>query len=390
MSDDRESLRILLLSHSPDNPNGGASRVFHLLQKGLTDLGHEVELLHLESMNVPGNRVAALVSTRTMMPRLLAKAGLAAGAGDFDVVVSPSGIGHALYAGLAKDPRRPLLVNLVHGLAKYDHAAYMSEAHVGHWPVSLQYRLVTGPTQVRWDDAGIRASDRTVVQNLRDLSDVLDLVGDERVALIPPAVHPELLEASSSIVPLLGRDPAALLWFGTWEARKGAHYVPRAFHEIRARHPDATLTLGGTGRSEPDLRALFAPEDRHAVTVLGRISNAEQAEVFNRASIFLFPSLSEGFGLALAEAMCFGLAAVTTSTAFGGDFLTEGVDARIVPASSAHLARAVNTLIDEPSDRAALAERGRAIARTFTVERSATAYASLFRAALASRTQGRS
>lgn len=375
-------LRVLLLSHSPNNPNGGASRVFHLLAAGLEDLGHQVTLLHLEDMGVPANRVAALLSTRTLMPRILARAGRRQDAGTFDVVVSPSGIGYELYRDLAGTPAKPLLVNLIHGLAKYDHAAYMSESHVGHWPVSLQYRAVTGPLQVRWDDAGIRASDVTVVQNLRDLSDVRETLDDEsRVALIEPAIHPELLAASSTVdtdAPLAERDPGALLWFGTWEARKGAHYVPAAFREISASHPDATLTLGGTGRSKSELLALFDPADRARVRVLGRISNEEQAAVFSASSIFLFPSLSEGFGLALAEAMCFGLAAVTTSTAFGGDHLTEGVDARIVPPTSTHIARAAIDLIGDPADRAALAARGRAIARTFTVERSAGAYAALF------------
>jgi glycosyltransferase involved in cell wall biosynthesis len=175
------------------------------------------------------------------------------------------------------------------------------------------------------------------------------------------------------------------LWFGTWEARKGAHHLPAAFRAVRAEHPEATLTMGGTGRSQQELRGRFAPEDRESVTVLPRISVAEQSAIFNRSSIFLFPSLSEGFGLALAEAMCFGLAAVTTSTAFGGDFLRDRESARVVHPSSAHLSRAIIELVDDPERRAAIAERGRAIARSFTVARSARDYERLFLESIAER-----
>ncbi|GAA4674667.1 glycosyltransferase family 4 protein [Frondihabitans cladoniiphilus] len=371
--------RILLLSHAADNPNGGASRVFHLLAQGLEDLGHEVTLLHLEDMELPSNRVARLVAARTLMPVLLDRAGRKQDPSAFDVVLSPSGLGYRLYDALKTSDHRPLLVNLIHGLAKYDHAAYMTESQLGHWLVTVPYRLVTGPAQVRWDDLGIKASDVTVVQNLRDLSDVRDtLGGEDRVRLIPPAVHPELLDSSSDIVPPEDRAAAGILWFGTWEARKGAHHVPGAFREIRRSHPEATLTLGGTGKPEHEMREFFSPEDRSSVRVLPRISNAEQAAIFNESSIFLFPSLSEGFGLALAEAMCFGLAAVTTSTAFGGDYLTDQVDARVVPPTSAHLSRAVVDLVEDPAKRSALAARGRAIARTFTLERSAAAYSKMF------------
>lgn len=386
MTSEQASLGVLLLSHSPDNPNGGASRVFHLLRQGLESEGHSVTLRHLDDMHVPRNRIGALIATRMFMPRIMSDSGLAENAAEYDVIVSPSGIGHRLYSTLEGAPKAPLRVNLVHGLAKYDHAASMSESHLGHWPVSLPYRLVTGPSQVRWDAAGMRSADHTVVQNLRDLAEVRDMLGDgAQVTLIPPAIHPELLEASRDVGDIAERPAGALLWFGTWEARKGAHYLPEAFRALRKEFPEATLTLGGTGRQGADLLPLFDEADRASVRVLGRITNAEQAEVFTGASIFLFPSLSEGFGLALVEAMCFGLAAVTTSTAFGGDYLTDGVDGRVVSPSGAHLARAVADLVRDPAARSSMAERGRTLARTFTVERSASAYSRLFEQSLAVR-----
>jgi glycosyltransferase involved in cell wall biosynthesis len=372
-----------MLSHSPNNPHGGASRVFHLLAQGLEGRGHIVTLQHFEDMTPVRNRTASLISSRLFMPKLVERAGLREDASQFDVVVSPSGMGNSLYTRLRKRSARPLLVNLIHGLTKFDHAAYMSESEVGHWPVSLAYRTITGPTQIRWDGAGVRASDVTVVQNLRDLGDVSSMLTEAgRVAMIPPAIHPELLDASDQVPSQSAREAGRLLWFGTWEARKGAHYIPRALREIRSMRPDVTLTLGGTGRSEQEMLALFDQRDRHSIRVLGRISNDEQADVFRRSSIFLFPSLSEGFGLALAEAMSFGLAAVTTSTAFGGDFLSDSTSAKIVPPTSLHIARAVEELLADEVRRESIAAAGRDIARTFTVSRTAASYELAFQEGL--------
>ena len=379
-------MKILMASHSPDNPNGGASRVFHLLAGGLEDLGHDVTLLHLEDLPVPRQRHARLLAERLAMPQLLSRGAQARDPLGYDVVLSASGMAYPLFKKLRPLANRPLLVNLVHGLYMYDHAAYMSESLLGHWKVSAQYRAVSGPIQVRWDAQGIRWADKTVVQNLRDVSQAREMRADwNDIVMIPPAIHPELLAASESVADVATRSPATLLWFGTWEARKGAHHLPAAFRAVRAEHPEATLTMGGTGQSQQQLRGLFAPEDRESVTVLPRLSVAEQIAIFNTSSIFLFPSLSEGFGLALAEAMCFGLAAVTTSTAFGGDFLHDGESARVVHPSSAHLSRAVIELLDDPDRRVAIAQRGREIARSFTVARSAGGYERLFLESIAER-----
>ena len=69
----------------------------------------------------------------------------------------------------------------------------------------------------------------------------------------------------------------------------------------------------------------------------------------------------------------------------GGDFLRDGESARVVHPSSAHLSRAIIELIDDTARRADIAERGRAIARSFTVARSAEGYERLFLESIAAR-----
>jgi len=374
-------VKVVLLSHSPSDPDGGASRIYHLLTDGLRARGHTVRTLHLDDLHPPSRPVARLAVQRLAMPWLLSRAGGGVDLTGIDVVMSSSGMAAPLFRRLRRaGGSRPLLVNHVHGLAVADHVANLSEAIWGHWPVSMPYRLVTGPFAVRWDAAGVREADVTVVQNLRDLAEVRRMRPEGRVERVPAAIHPELLSASDELAALTGRDPAKVLWFASWEARKGSAYVAGAFRLLRAARSEATLVVGGTGRSHAQITAGFDPRDRDAVTVLPRISRAEHAALMRTCSLFLFPSLSEGFGLALPEAMAFGLAAVTTSAAFAGDHLTDGIHARVVPPTTVHLGQALVELAGDDQRRHALALRGRELARGFTLERMLDAYEGLFAA----------
>lgn len=272
-----------------------------------------------------------------------------------------------------------MLVNHIHGLTVYDHSARLVEDELGHSRASFVNRAIAGTFQKRWDAAGIQAADVNVVQNLRDLGAVREQVADPaRACMIPAAVHPRLLEASGRCSPVESRPPGSLVWFATWEPRKGAPYLPAALHAVRRRHPDVHLTIGGTGLPPEVVINEFDPDDRSAVRVLPRISMQEQIQLLDASSIFVFPSLSEGFGLALVEAMAFGLAAVTTTTGFGGDSVQDGVNGRVIASTSEHLARALLDLIENPERRIRIGRAGRELARSFTAARMVDAYEHLF------------
>jgi glycosyltransferase involved in cell wall biosynthesis len=372
-------LRILFLSHSPNNPNGGASRIYHMLAGALEKRGHAVSLFHQEDFGLPKNAKLSLAAQRFAMPRYVSAHGRRLDWKSYDIIMSSSGMAAPLFKRIKGEKQRPALVNHLHGLCIYDDLANRSEAMIGNWKTSLLNRMFTGPIQVRWDNEGIASGDLTIVQNQRDLSWIKSrLPSNASVRMISAAVHPELLDASRDYSPPQSRPPANILWFASWESRKGSFYVPAAFRHLREFVPDAKLTLGGTGMSQAALASQFDPQDRDNIEVLPRISIEEQIALFNRSSIFLFPSLSEGFGLALVEAMCFGLAAVTTNTAFGGDELVDGESARIVFPSSEHVARALIDLATSSERRAKIAQAGREIATTFTLDRMADAYEQAF------------
>lgn len=381
-----DAMKILLLSNSPNDPDAGASRVYHLLSAEWRALGHEVRLMHLEDYGLPTGRFAKRLVVRTSLPSWMTRAIVREVRFDeYDCIVAASGHGGDLFRRIARK-RRPLLVNHFHGLAIYDHAAAQFESQTGAWRASAVSKVLTGPIQARWDRQGAMRADINIVQNIRD-KDYVERVFGQVAHVIPPPLHPTIAEASKRMMPFEARNPADLLWFGSWEPRKGAAHVPRAFRKIRERAPDARLTIGGTGKDKGQLLALFDTRDRSNVVVLPRISMEEQMEFFNRSAIFLFPSLSEGFGLALVEAMSMGCAAITGSTGFASDYLRDGRDCLITPVSAEHIADRAVSLIGDGEFARQIAENGRRSASNFSVGDIARKYLELFSEAISTRKQ---
>jgi glycosyltransferase involved in cell wall biosynthesis len=369
-------MRILLVSHSPSDPNGGASRVYHLLEQGLRERGHTVKTLHWEDLQV--GPAADKVVSRLLLPQAVSRRASKEDIASFDVIMSSSGMLYPLYRKWKGVRQRPLLVAHLHGSSFFDHQTRLNEAMRGHMSLSWIYRHVTGPLPVHWDAEGSRYADLTIAQNSRDM----DLIAESTtnpVVIVPLTVHPEILAAGHSTVSPEEKDPYSLLWFGTWVERKGCYYVPNAFKAIVARHPQAKLSIWGTGMDERSLLNHFDPSLHARISSIPRISREQQVSEYARHSIVLFPSISEGFGFALLEAMSMGLAAVTTNSGLGCDWLEDRQNAIIIPpSSSVHLARGANLLIEENALRQRLAHRGQELARTFTFERMIDTYEATF------------
>jgi glycosyltransferase involved in cell wall biosynthesis len=106
----------------------------------------------------------------------------------------------------------------------------------------------------------------------------------------------------------LGLPDRYVLAVGTLEPRKGLAHLIEAMA-----HPDAPqdvplVIAGPDGWGDVDVygTAERAGLARDRVKVLGRIDDADLAVAYDRATVFVFPSLAEGFGLPVVEAMSFG------------------------------------------------------------------------------------
>ncbi len=107
-----------------------------------------------------------------------------------------------------------------------------------------------------------------------------------------------------------------LLFVGTLEPRKNLPRLLRAYHSIRDNAALPPLVIvGGEGWGGEDLKAMVdALELADRVMLLGYVSDADLQSVYAGAHCLLMPSLYEGFGLPVVEAMQHGVPSIASST----------------------------------------------------------------------------
>ena len=187
----------------------------------------------------------------------------------------------------------------------------------------------------------------------------------ERIIIAPLAASGGL--ASPAREELDGLPAAGfVLAVGTLEPRKNLPRLVSAYATLppplQAAHP--LVVVGAKGwRSGPTLSALQSLGDR--CLVLGHVSDAALAELYRRCAVFCYPSLGEGFGLPVLEAMSAGAAVLTSDVSslpeVGGDAV-----AYVDPAHVPSIARGLAELLGDPPRRALLSDRARARAREFS------------------------
>ncbi|MET0555784.1 MAG: glycosyltransferase family 1 protein [Vicinamibacteria bacterium] len=213
-------------------------------------------------------------------------------------------------------------------------------------------------------------------------------VAPERVTTIPIAVHARLprlspAEARASRARLGVERPYVFYPANFWP-HKNHRLLLTAYGALRARRPGLVPDLVLTGAlAEPAAllaEAVQAMGLAPHVRMLGYLPEADLAALFEGALFVVFPSLYEGFGMPVLEAMHFGKAVacsdVTSLPEVAGDAALF-----FDPRRPDEIARALLRLLDEPELRESLARRGAERVAALDVDRMARAYLDVLAAA---------
>lgn len=219
----------------------------------------------------------------------------------------------------------------------------------------------------------------TVSASTRD--DLVELHGVDpgRIRVVPPGGGEPPAAADPAedddLVRQLGIEGPFLLHVGRLEPRKNQLTAARA-----ARRADLTLVCAG-GEADPETAA--ALRRSVAARLVGGVDDRVRDALYRRALALVFPSLYEGFGFPVLEAMRQGLpviaAAVSSLPEIAGDaalYVDEPHDLEA-------LTEAIERVRDDSGLRESLIRRGRDRSREFTWDRCATGTADVLREALA-------
>ena len=179
-------------------------------------------------------------------------------------------------------------------------------------------------------------------------------------------------------------DAPYVLCVGTLEPRKNLVRLVEAFRRLPADLGPLGLVLAGPwGWRGGALRAaLRASRDRaRRVIVTGAVSADALGALYAGATAFAYPSLYEGFGLPVLEAMAAGVSVLTSA---GGACAEVAGDAALLvdPTDVAAIAAGLERLLRDADERRRLAARGTEVERGYTWERAAAGTVAVYRAAL--------
>jgi glycosyltransferase involved in cell wall biosynthesis len=199
----------------------------------------------------------------------------------------------------------------------------------------------------------------------------------EKISVIGNAVHPGYYPINDSWLLAAVRERYNIahkyvLYFGGFDLRKNVQRIIRSYAALPAALQDE-YQLVIAGRLHllghplyPDPRPLVRElglGDRIIFT--GQIREQDKAPLYSGAAVFVFPSLYEGFGMPVLEAMACGAPVVTSDSSA----LPEVVgDAGLLvnPYSQPAITEAMATLLEDPRRRAELGARARARSRDFS------------------------
>lgn len=297
--------------------------------------------------------------------------------------------------------------------------AMMSRVLMGHWDVVHAHAygyfptfagalgkvldrsafVVTPHSDPGRPTAGKRAFDRIVpVATLRRADRVIALteterrylehlgVAPERIAVIPNGVD------TSEFAGLLPRspdgDPVTVLFAGRcYPEQKGLEVLMKAFASLRD-VPGVTLRVVGEDWGGYDtvrtLSRTLGLQER--VTLVGKVDRATLLGEFQRADVFVLPSLFDSFPIAVLEAMAAGLPVVATRVGGVPDVVEDGRTGLLVPpGDSAALADGLRRLVREPATRRSMGQRGQERSRSYSWSEILTRIKGVYDEAIAAR-----
>lgn len=184
--------------------------------------------------------------------------------------------------------------------------------------------------------------------------------------------------------------PFRILYLSRLHEKKGLPLLFEAVARVKLRKVESVelfVAGGGTPYYEQSMRAnCDALGIRDQVRFLGHVEGTAKQQLLTSADLFVLPSHTENFGIAVAEAMAAGLPVIVSDQVGLADEIRDSNAGIVVPRESGAIEAAIVKLMRDPAECARLGRNGRAlIARRFSWDRTSNALMSLYATFVASR-----
>lgn len=141
-----------------------------------------------------------------------------------------------------------------------------------------------------------------------------------------------------------------VLFVGALSAQKGLGYLFSAFNALK--HPNKRLWIAGMRTADFAVLRRLVPQ---GAELLGHVGGHALPALMSRSHVLVLPSIQDGFGMVMAEAMACGCPVIASSNTGASDLFTDGVEGFITPPRDVEaLISRLQALADDPARRDAM------------------------------------
>lgn len=274
------------------------------------------------------------------------------------LIGGPVDVVHAVSLGYAIATRKPYVVT-VHDLGPLTHPEYFTNTKP--WIMEKSLRQAEARA-----DAIVCVSQSTA----DEVEGYLGAHVSDRIRVIKEGVSPEFF-APGDMGCLAGLDlppddVPVILTAGKISPRKNVQGVLRALKLVQDKIDHHLVLVGGAGwETEAVLRELDDGTLMNRVHLLDYVTDDQLRALYRRASLYIHPSLYEGFGLTVLEAMASGVPVITSNTSSLPEVAGDA-GLLVNPASDTEIAQAIHSICTDTSLSKAKIAQGLARAEQFS------------------------
>ena len=252
-------------------------------------------------------------------------------------------------------------------------------SHPASHTLGNKVHCLTGLLRARLAEATFLAISRATAEDLHQQLGVPE-EGIHVVYPAPPShLQPiETAEARRRLQESHGVDGAPILTVGTLEPRKNLPRLLEAYAGLDAglRQAHPLVIAGGGGWKNREILDRCGEIDQ--VHLTGHVADSELAVLYSAAEIFAYPSLAEGFGLPVVEAMTCGAPVLTSTTPALREVAGDAAK-RVDPLDVTAIREGLAELLTSPTERERLRALGHARAERFSWNEAARKTRDLYR-----------
>lgn len=236
---------------------------------------------------------------------------------------------------------------------------------------ALEHKALKKRVYMRiFQDHVIRSSDAIHALTNEEMKRITDLGYETPIFVTPNGVDPDLLESAPDAGELTAKYPQlegklVILFLGRLHAKKGLDVLARSFARISHSHRDCMLLVAGPdqdGSKERMESILLAEHVLDRTVFTGMLSGRDKLAALKRADMFVLSSYSEGFSVAVLEALAAGLP-VVISRQCNFPEVSKHAAGFVVEPEEAAVTQAIATLLADARSRVAMGRNGRRLVR---------------------------